>query len=107
MAISRELLYGRWLRVQEEDTDKEIVFRPATADLPPSRGRQGLELNPDGSSADIRPGPDDRPQSSPGQWAVEDDDWLVVEAGGGGSRRAMRIVAADGDAIVVRKPDRE
>jgi hypothetical protein len=35
---------------------------------------------------------------------VEDDDRLVVETQGGESRRAMHIVAADGETIVVRKP---
>lgn len=107
MAISPELLYGRWRHAHEEDTKDEMVFRPASADLPPSRGRRGLELNPDGSYAEIRPGADDRPAASSGRWAVEADDWLVVEMEGGASRRAMRIVAADGDAIVVRKPGRE
>lgn len=107
MPISPELLYGRWLHAHEEDTDDEMVFRPAATRLPPSRGRRGLELNPDGSSADMRPGPDDRPQISSGHWAVEADDWLVVESDADASRRAMRIVSADGDAIVVRKPGRE
>lgn len=54
-----------------------------------------------------RPGADDRPVRSSGRWAVEADDWLVVEPEGEGSRRAMHIVAADGEAIVVRKPGRE
>ncbi len=108
MTISRELLYGRWLHAHEEDTNDEMVFRAATADLPPSRGRKGLELSSDGSYAEIRPGRDDRPESYSGTWGVEAGDWLVVEPGeGDASRRAMRIIAADGDAIVVRKPGRE
>lgn len=108
MAISRDLLRGRWLRVHEEETGDEMVFRPATADLPPSRGRQGFELNADGSYREVRPGADDRPTAAAsGRWAVQDDEWLIVESQGGASRRAMRIVAADGDAIVVRKPDRD
>jgi len=108
MAIARALLYGRWLHAHEEDSEEEMVFRPADSGLPPSRGRRGLELNPDGSGADIRPGADDRPETATARWRVEDDDWLVVEGGqGDGARRAMRIVAADGKSIVVRKPGRE
>jgi hypothetical protein len=106
MAIPHELLYGRWLHAHEEDTEDEMVFRPATTDLPPSRGRRGLELNPDGTYAEIRPGPDDRPEKASGGWAVEDDEWLVVETEARASRR-MHIVAADGDRIVVRKPGRD
>ena len=106
MAISPERLYGRWRHAHEEDTEREMVYRPATAKLPPSRGRRGLDLKPDGSYAELRPGRDDRPEEHLGRWAVEDGDWLVVETEGGPSRRAMRIVAADGDTIVVRKPGR-
>jgi hypothetical protein len=104
MEPPRERLYGRWLHSHEEDTDDEMVFRSASAKLPPSRGREGLELNEDGSYAETRPGPDDRPRTSSGRWRVEDDDRLVVETQGGESRRAMQIVAADGETIVVRKP---
>ncbi len=106
MAVSPEHLYGRWRHAHEEDTDRDMVFRPATAKLPPARGRRGLDLKPDGSYAELRPGPDDRPEERSGRWGVE-GDWLVVETEGGASRSAMRIVAADGDAIVVRKLGRE
>jgi hypothetical protein len=84
-----------------------MVYRPADADLPPSRGRRGLELNPDGSFADVRPGADDRPRRAAGRWGLEGDDRLVVETEGGAERRTLRVVAADGNAIVVRKPGRE
>lgn len=107
MAIPPELLCGRWLHAHEEDTEDEMVFRPAAAKFPPSRGRRGLHLSPDGSYAELRPGPDDRTQRLPGRWAVEADDWLVLESEHGASRQAMRIVTADGEAIVVRKPDRD
>ncbi len=106
MGISRELLHGRWLHAHEEDTEDEMVFRPASADLPPSRGRRGLELNPDGTYAEIRPGADDRPEKASGEWGVEDEEWLVVQTDAGASRR-MPIVAADRDRLVVRKPRRE
>ncbi|MDQ3850760.1 MAG: hypothetical protein M3296_09140 [Actinomycetota bacterium] len=108
VGISPELLYGRWLHAHEEDTEDEMVFRPASADLPPSRGRQSLELSPDGGYTEIRPGRDDRPERASGHWGIEADRWLVVERGeGDAQRRALRIVRADGDAIVVRKPGRE
>jgi hypothetical protein len=105
VTIPPELLCGRWLHAHEEDTEHEMVFRPAAARFPPSRGRRGLELSADGSYAELHPGPDDRTQRSPGRWALEADDWLVLEPGPGGSRRALRIVVADGEAIVVCKPE--
>jgi len=102
MAIPSDRLYGRWLHAHEEDSGDEMVFRPASAELPPSRGRRGLELHPDGSYGGRRPGRDDRPQASSGSWRVEDDDWLVVEEEGA-SRSSMRIVAAEPDKLVLRK----
>jgi hypothetical protein len=105
MAISPELLYGHWLHAHEEDSDDEMVFRPDAADLPPSRGRQRLELNADGSYAETRPGADDRPEPGSGRWSVESGDRLVVDPGDdGGPARTMRIVAADGNSIIIRKP---
>jgi len=104
MAICSDRLFGRWLHAHEEDSGDEMVFRPASAELPPSRGRRGLELHPDGSYAERRPGRDDRPQAASGSWRVEEDDWFVVE-GDGASRRAMRIVAAEPDKLVLRKQD--
>lgn len=96
---------GRWLHAYEEDTEDELVFRPAAARFPPSRGRRGLELSPDGSYAELRPGPDDRTQRSPGRWALEAGDRLVLESGSGldDARKVLQIVSADGEAIIVRK----
>lgn len=104
MTVDRELLHGRWLHAHEEDTHDEMVFRPASAGLPPSRGRRGLELRPDGSYSEIRPGRDDRPQEHAGHWDVEGDELVLKPAEGDASPRTMRVVAADGDAIVVGKP---
>jgi hypothetical protein len=107
VAVSRDLLHGRWLHAYEEDTEDEMVYRPADSGLPPARGRAGLELRPDGTFSELGPGPDDRPTETPGRWELQDDDTLVVETGAeGGGRRDLRITAADGGAIVVRKPGR-
>ena len=47
----------------EEDTDDEIVYRSATSgyEFPRSRGREALELHPDGSYGGVVPGPADKP----------------------------------------------
>ena len=49
--IDPEQLQGRWVHSHEEDTEDEIVFRAESSgyDFPRSRGREALELNPDGS----------------------------------------------------------
>ena len=38
-----EQVSGRWVHVQEEDTEEQMVFLPADSDLPPARGRMAFE----------------------------------------------------------------
>jgi hypothetical protein len=96
---------GRWLHAHEEDTDDVMVFRPADADLPPARGREGLALDRDGSAAELTPGADDRPTESSGRWALTDAGTLVVDGPGG--RRALQVLTAEPGALVVRETDPE
>ena len=66
---------------REEDTDDEIVYRSASSgyDFPRSRGREALELHPDGSYGGVVPGPADKPEASAeGTWKVEDGNKLVL-----------------------------
>jgi hypothetical protein len=41
-------IFGRWVHSREEDTEKIMVFRPATFKFPRSRGRNGFEIREDG-----------------------------------------------------------
>jgi hypothetical protein len=45
---TERILRRRWVHSHEEDSDEEMVFRPAAYELPPSRGRRSFELKPDG-----------------------------------------------------------
>jgi hypothetical protein len=99
--IERERLVGRWLHSHEEDTDDELVFRSADSgfSFPPARGREVLELHPDGTYGGTVPGPDDRPApSGGGRWALEDGDRLVLPD------RVLEITAADEGVLRVRRP---
>ncbi len=100
--FARELLYGRWLHAHEEDTETEMVFRPADFDFPPARWRTGFELRPDGTLADLAPGPTDRLEESPGTWELEGDELVLQSGPGEGERRVLRIATVDGDRLVVR-----
>ena len=61
-------LFRRWLHSREEDEGDVRVYRPAGYDLPPARGRRGLEFRPDGELLAIGPGPADKPQATAGRW---------------------------------------
>jgi hypothetical protein len=76
-------LFRRWVHAHEEDDGDLRVYRPAGYDLPPARGRRGLEFRPDGELLVYGPGPADKPQASPGRLdeveivSVEPDRLLV------------------------------
>ena len=100
--VPHEALHGRWVHSHEEDSDDELVFRPAGHAFPPARGRSAFELRPDGSYVETSPGPVDRPEDSSGSWSLEDDT-LVLEGDGDRSRHAWQIVGAEGDRLTLRK----
>jgi hypothetical protein len=70
-------LFRRWVHVREEDEGDLRVYRPAGSELPPARGRRGIEFRPDGELLVYAPGPADRPTASPGR--IEDVEIVSVE----------------------------
>jgi hypothetical protein len=99
--IDRGALPRHWVHSHEEDTADTMVFRPAGYGFPPSRGRTGLELRPDGSYVETGIGETDRPGSSGGRWELKDDR-LELE-GGSGTGRVLEVVSADENRLVVRR----
>ncbi|MDQ4049340.1 MAG: copper resistance protein NlpE [Actinomycetota bacterium] len=103
MAAGEErALYEHWVHSHEEDTDDEMVFRPASYPFPPSRGRTSFELRPDGTYLERSPGPVDLPEESTGSWSLEGNR-LVLGAEGDRSGHAWEVTATDPDRLVVRK----
>jgi hypothetical protein len=94
--IQRDHLIGRWVHSHEEDTDSTTVFRPASYEFPPSRGRRAFELRSDGTLVDTAVGAADVPESSQGRWAL-DGDVLVLEG------RHSRVVLVEPDRLVLEK----
>jgi hypothetical protein len=70
-------LLRRWVHVREEDEGDVRVYRPADADLPPARGRRGIEFLPTGDVLLYGPGPADKPTASHG--SMEDVEIVSVE----------------------------
>jgi hypothetical protein len=97
--IERARLAGRWVHSHEEDTDEEMVFRSAESGyaFPPSRGREALELHPDGSYGGTVPGPVDKPEERSGEWALEEGNRLVL------GDRVLEVTAVEGDVLRVRR----
>lgn len=102
MSIDNQAVVGRWMHSHEEDTDTEMVFRPATFALPLSRGRRQLELIADGTVIDSRIGPTDVPQNESGQWELLDDGALVLKDARG-QDTTLQIVRAEPERLVFKK----
>lgn len=96
-------LQRRWIHSHEEDSEREMVFRPASYPFPPSRGRTGFELRADGSLVHIGIAPADGPRESAGHWTLEDECLILEPAGRAEPSRTLRIVSASQDRLVVRK----
>jgi hypothetical protein len=102
--IDRNSLHQHWVHSHEEDTETELVFRPASFAFPRSRGRTAFTLKPDGGLVEIGIGPTDRRQESKGTWKLEDDDTLLFyEKKQTKPKRKMKIVSVDKDRLVLRR----
>jgi len=95
---------GRWVHAHEEDTEDEMVFRPAGTDLPPARGRMAFELRADGTFAEAGLGATDAPEEATGTWTLDGDTITLGEGASQGVPREMEVVTADDDRLVVHKP---
>lgn len=98
-----EEVYGRWVHAHEEDTEEEMVFRPADSDLPPSRGRRALELRADGSFAEGGLGAADVPQEATGTWSVDGETITLDDGAAQGVPRRFDVVAADEQRLVIHR----
>jgi hypothetical protein len=96
----RDRLAGRWVHSHEEDTADEMVFRSADYAFPPSRGREAIDLRPDGSYAGTVPGPVDKPVAGDtGEWTLEDDGRRLRLGD-----RVLDVTSVADGVLKVRKP---
>ena len=100
--VTPDRVVGRWMHSHEEDTEDEMVFRPADSALPPARGRMGLELREDGTFAEAGLGARDIPEEAVGSWVLEGQTITLSEGATQGVPREMEVVSAEKDRLVVR-----
>jgi len=101
--LPAQALGRRWVHSHEEDTEHEIVFRPAEHEFPPSRGRMGFELLPDGTFVESAPGPTDAPEKQSGTWQMEGGKLVLDSEQAPEERRVLEITSAENDRLVVKK----
>jgi hypothetical protein len=102
--VNQDALHQHWVHSHEEDTDTEMVFRPATYNFPRSRGRRSFELKPDGSLVEGGIAPDDRRQETQGRWELKDGDTLALYTQSPSEpSRVMHIASVSKDRLVIKK----
>ncbi len=102
--VNEDALTGLWVHSHEEDTDKEMVFRPQGFHFPAARGRNSFELKPSGSLVMGGIAPNDQRATADGVWKLEDDNKLVFYSGSNSTPdQVLEIVSANKDLLVVKK----
>lgn len=96
-------LAGQWRHSFEEDSPGVRVYRRATVELPPARGRAALELSPDGSFVESAIGRGDAPARATGAWSMAPDGSIsLTYSDSARAARRLEIVAHDADTLKVR-----
>jgi hypothetical protein len=101
--IDRNLLDQKWVHSHEEDTAEEMVFRPSTFKFPPSRGRRGFELRPDGTARVMGIAPTDAPQQHTGTWSVGSEKQLTIQVPALQQTQSMTVLSVSPERLVVKK----
>ncbi|MDF5753730.1 hypothetical protein [Spongiactinospora sp. TRM90649] len=96
-------LTGDWVHSREEDTGGAKVYRPWGYPLPPSRWRHRIELRPDGTYVDHRPGADDRSAHARGRWTLEPGPAIRLRPDAPeGRERVIHVITAEPGRISLR-----
>lgn len=103
MSNLEALLSREWVHSHEEDTDTQMVFRPASYSFPPSRGRHAFELLPGGIAKTSGPGPGDAPQVVNASWSLANDRALQLRLGASGEVRNYAISSVAPDKLMIQK----
>lgn len=95
-------LFRHWIHSPEEDQSDVRFFRAEGFAFPPSRGRDGMEMEADGSFVQHDLGPADVPVQTPGRWTQQGPGRLAVRFGGKREGYAFTVVGVDAELLRLR-----
>lgn len=101
--IDTSALAQNWVHSHEEDGGGAMVFRPQNFPFPPSRGRKTFDLRSGGAAVFQGIGPEDRPSTGAGNWALEGNKLLLDDPTHPGSKREYEIESVSNDKLVIKK----
>lgn len=94
-------LFKRWRHYHEADDGDVAVYRPASAEFPRSRGRDGVEFRPDGTVVYVDIARGDGTVDIPGQWDRRDGDRIQLSLDDGRTY-TLELVDVSPDELRVR-----
>ncbi|MCB9289661.1 MAG: hypothetical protein H6560_20325 [Lewinellaceae bacterium] len=98
-----EELIGSWVHSHEEDTEAVRVYRPASFDFPPTRGREGFEIKEGGECIYHGIAPSDGSTSEPASWSWEGDNTLIIRPKAEGAENmVMEVVSVNEEMLKVK-----
>ena len=95
-------MFRHWIHSREEDQGDVEFFRPAGFAFPPSFGRDGLELRPDGHFVQHDIGPADGTVEVPGRWTQESAARVAVRFGGAREDYDFTVESVDANLLRIR-----
>lgn len=95
-------LFRHWVHSREEDEGDVQVFRQPDFSFPPSFGRDGFQMRPDGGFLQQDVGPADGIVEVPGRWTLEGRDRVAVRFGGQREDYAFTVVSIDAAVLRIR-----
>ena|SRR5258705_4198872 len=101
--VDRKALLQKWMHSREEDTETEMVFRPAGYNFPRSRGRAGFELKENDQLVEIGIAPTDAQQKTEGTWRLEGKKLAFYRGSESEPVRVMQVTSVEKDRLVVKK----
>jgi hypothetical protein len=97
-------VYGTWRHSYEEDDEDITVFRPASYSFAPSRGRDRLEIKPDGTFKRSVPARGDGLDTISGEWKLKENNQIKFTYNSeGSSPHKIEITECSDDILKVRK----
>jgi hypothetical protein len=98
-------LFRHWVHSREEDQGDVQVFRPPDFAFPPSFGRDGMEMRPDGTFIQHDIGPADEPVQVPGRWTQRGPGRVEVRFGGAREDYAFTVLSIDDARLQIRREE--
>ena len=95
-------LFTHWIHSREEDQADVQFFRTEGFPFPPSFGRDGMELRPDGTFIQDDIGPADGIVQTPGRWTEQSPGQIAVRFDGAREDYAFTVVSVAADLLQIR-----